>query len=204
MYESSSGGFGIADLERKGVSGPRRPAADGRGYVESDVEGDKHYYGVGYRPNVVVTTLRLARNVARKRLLFTRDCDRENADVVDYVRWGEFLDSRCFLALPVEGRAMRITVDGKQQTCAYGAWKTLMSESGKPAVHCAHTVMNMLYLKDRGEKDYLLMLDEIRQDMDEGGTMLPAMMTYRCLDAPYDTLPFSPDQRSSVRRSGTC
>lgn len=53
-----------------------------------------------------------------------------------------------------------------------------MSEWDKLAVPCANTVMNMPYLSDRNERDYLLVSDDMRREMKEGWTLCPAMFWY--------------------------
>lgn len=115
-----------------------------------------------------------------------RGCDWKEVDAMEYVLQGEFLNSRRFGALPVESQAMRIPMDGKLRTCAYGPWKMRMSEWGKPAVHRTHTVMDIPYHRNRNERGYLLMLDGTRQDLDRGRKMSPTILAYCFLDAPYD------------------
>lgn len=73
---------------------------------------------------------------------------------------------------------------------AHGAWNMRMSEWGKPAVHRAHKVMDMPLLRDRGEREYILMLDGILCILDERWTMLLAMLKFWFLNAPYKTRAF--------------
>lgn len=74
--------------------------------------------------------------------------------MIGYVVWETFLDSRRFGALSVEGQTMRINMDGRSQTSAYGARKTKMPEWDQPVVHRAHTAMDVPYLRDRDEPDF--------------------------------------------------
>lgn len=70
---------------------------------------------------MVATTVCLTQNVRRERPLPTESCDWESVEVMGYVCWDGFLDSRRFGALLVEDQAMRITVDEKSRTSAYVA-----------------------------------------------------------------------------------
>lgn len=64
-----------------------------------------------------------------------------------------------------------------------------MSEWGKPVVHCAQTAMDIPYLLERNERDYVLMLDNLRRDLDEGRELRLSMLVYVLLSAPYDLTP---------------
>lgn len=62
---------------------PRRTAADSDDCGESDDEVDKRYAGVGCRANMVVKTVRLARDMESERLLPTGGWDWKNFKVMD-------------------------------------------------------------------------------------------------------------------------
>lgn len=102
---------------------PLRAAAGRESYGELDGEVSRWFFVGGYRPNMIVTTVCLARDLAWNGPLLTAGCDKEKVDVMDYVCRYELLDSFHFRALPVEGQAMRTTLDGKTRTSAYGARK---------------------------------------------------------------------------------
>lgn len=92
--------------------------ADSEGCREFDVEVDERYFWVEHRANVVVTTVRLALDLAVKWRLFTADSNLDIVRVMDCVRRKDFLKSRRFEAFPFEGQVMGITVNGKSQTSA--------------------------------------------------------------------------------------
>lgn len=104
-----------------------------------------------------------------------RGCGLETVDVMDLVRQDEFLYSKRSCVLPVEGQVLRNTANNKSHTTAYGSRRMGLTEWGKPVVLCVHTVMNMLYIQDRGWQANLLMLERVRCDWDEGRMIAPAM-----------------------------
>lgn len=61
--------LGLTASEMDDVPVPPFKTAGSDGQRESDVEVDKQYFGVGYHPNVVFTTVSLDRDAARERTL---------------------------------------------------------------------------------------------------------------------------------------
>lgn len=102
---------------------PRRVTLDSGDREEVDVKTDKRYIGVGYRYSMVATTVCFDGDVEQERLLPMDGCDWVNANVIDKVWQDEHLDSFCFGSPPVEGQALRLTVDGKSWVGSYCAWK---------------------------------------------------------------------------------
>lgn len=51
-----------------------------------------------------------------------------------------------------------------------------MQALGKPNVLPAHKAMDMSYLQGWDDMDYLLMVEDLRRDLDDGLTSCPAML----------------------------
>lgn len=67
-----------------------------------------------------------------------------------------------------------------------------MSEWGKPAKHRATPLIEMPYLRDRDEREYVLILENWRRYIDDGRALCSTMLAYCSLSAPSDCLLFSP------------
>lgn len=74
--------------------------------------GDTRHAVVGSR-GPATESVQFAPEVAPECTLLIGECDRDNVEVMDYVRQGERLDSRHLKVLLVYGLASRITVNGK-------------------------------------------------------------------------------------------
>lgn len=85
-----------------------------------------------------------------------------------YVRLDVFLESRPIGAHSVAGKAVRINVDCKWRTTAYGTCKIWTSEVGEPTVNLVRTKIDIPFLWERDDGDYFLLLDGIHCNLYEG------------------------------------
>lgn len=126
--------------------------------------------------------------MGQERPLPTGACDWDNANIMDYVQKGDYLDPRHFGALRVERQAMPIDVDFNSRASAYGTWKIQMLELHKPVVHKVDFVLHMLYLRDGDERDYVMMQDNVRRNVAIFRALGPAILTNCLLNSPHDGL----------------
>lgn len=124
-------------------------------------------------------SVRLARDFASESILPLGQYDWNNLDVTDYVRQGDHLDSCRFEIFPVDGGANRITVHGKSRVIFYGAWSKRMEQQGKLAVLRSQLEMDMSFLWDCDERDYVTMLEILSAIISRGASVFPAI----CLTA---------------------
>lgn len=66
---------------------------------------------------------------------------------------------------------MLVTVDDKSRISPYGAWKLWMLQWSKAIVCGVHTLTDMAYLRDRDERNYALMRENLLCDMNDGWTL---------------------------------
>lgn len=60
------------------------------------------------------------------------------------------------------------------------------SDWDKPVAHGAQTVTEMHYLRDRDGRDNVMMLENLRCDLDDGWAVRPVMVTYCLLNSVYN------------------
>lgn len=65
-----------------------------------------------------------------------------------------------------------------------------MLERSKLTVGPAHTVLNIFYLRDRDEREFLLMMSGMRRDLDDSQTLCFTRVAYFLLNAPYASISF--------------
>lgn len=119
--------------------------------------------------------------------------------VMDYARQGEHLDSRRFGKIPVDGHASRTTVDGKGQVTVYGAWIKRIEQKKKLTVLQFQLEMDMHFLLDRDDRDYIKVLETFSCDHKDGHKRILSDLLDCLLSAPYDSLPFLTGQSFGVR-----
>lgn len=71
--------------------------------------------------------------------MFTGGCDGEPVNLIDISRRDKLPDLCRVSVVPVEGQAMRITVDGHSQSRAYGLWQLEDADAIGVQVGCAST-----------------------------------------------------------------
>lgn len=86
------------------------------------------YVGVEYLSSAVIVLVRLAQNTALERTRRTVGCDWKTLDVVDYVSQNEYLASRHFGTLPIEGQVGRVIVNENSQLSAHGTRNMRMEQ----------------------------------------------------------------------------
>lgn len=145
---------------------------------------------VGYRGPAAAESVCLAREVALERTLPICKCDLDDFDVMDYVRQGTHLDARRFGLFPEDGRASCITVNGKSRVSVYGTWSKRADQWGKPTIIRSQMEMDMAFLRDRDERDYVNALELFVRDHTDGHARLPGVLPDCLLSPPYNRLPF--------------
>lgn len=111
--------------------------------------------------------------------------DVENLDFPDYKRQAEYLDSQQFGTFPVDGRANRVAVYGKGQVSVHRAWRMRMAQWDQPAIYGSHVHVQMPFLRDRDERNYIVALDLLIREHIDGHKRPHAILSHFLLDAPY-------------------
>lgn len=84
--------------------------------------------------------------------------------MTDYARQVEQLASSRFGAFTIDSRANYFTLHGKSLVMVYGAWSKRMGHSGTSAAHRSQVEVDMTFLRDPDERDYVMMLETSVRD----------------------------------------
>lgn len=89
------------------------------------------------------------------------------------------------------GDITRIIVNGKSKTRVYSTWNVHMAVWEMPIVNRTKTRMEIYYyLRDRRERDYVMMLDNLGCERSDGHGLHPGPLTRCLLYTAYDWLSF--------------
>lgn len=80
---------------------------------------------------------------------------------MEYVLQRELLKYRRVGIFLVEKKLGRVVVNGQSRMKVHRTWNTRMKQRRKPAVHCVRVQLNMPFYGDRGERIFVMMLDNL-------------------------------------------